>query len=61
MSSVLVRAVMATGDSYDFRTRFESFLKEIPTADSLTAKFYEGLKNPKFPKISMISNIFKFF
>ena len=41
---------MATGDCYDFRARFESCLRGFPTADSLTAKFYEGLKNPKYPK-----------
>ena len=41
MSSILVRSVMATGDWYDFRARFESFLRGIRTADSLTANFLE--------------------
>ena len=36
-SSILVGVVKARGDEYDFRARFESFIKEYASADSLTA------------------------
>ena len=37
-SSILVGVVKARGDEYDFRARFESFIKEYASADSLTVK-----------------------
>ena len=39
-NSILVGVVKARGDEYDFRARFESFIKEYASADSLTVRFW---------------------
>ena len=39
ISNILVGVVKARGDQFDFRARFESFIKEYASADSLTVSF----------------------